>query len=71
MVVHSSYKIRTKKEYTKQRNEICDNLKIKCNPKNQGELSRLKDEIGLLKLLLFGELDGEVGKNYYIAAMFK
>ena len=53
------------KEDLNQQKGIGDNQEVKREPKNQGELGRTKEEIGLLKLLSSGELDGYVGNNLY------
>lgn len=53
------------KEDLNLQNELGDNQEVNREPKNQGELGRTKEEIGLLELLSSGELDGYVGNDLY------
>ena len=56
------------KEDIDHRNEVDVSQETKSESKNQGEPDRTKEEIGLLRLMSSGELDGPVGRDYYITS---
>ena len=53
------------KEDNIQRNDIGELREAQNEIKDQGEAGRSMEEVGLLKKLSSGELDGQVGKDYY------
>ena len=52
-------------ENSNQHRDTSENQEVGNELKDEGELGITKEEIGLLKLLSSGELDGYVGKTYY------